>query len=340
MTKVYYKKFKDLNGISDINDITYKMLEKIISENNIELKGTVPIKVHFGEKGNTTYVTPDHYEGIRKYLKDNNIDSCYIETNVLYKGSRTKTKDHIETALEHGFTDLDIVIADGDDKEPYKEVSIDGKHFTKCKIGTKYANYSQYIIASHFKGHISAGAGGSIKQLAMGFASRAGKLHQHSENIPQIKKDKCVACGNCIDICPVSAINVEENAIIDSSKCIGCASCVSSCPFNAIGNTFDLEFFQEKLAEYALAATKEKENIYISFAKNITELCDCAGMHMDTITDDIGVFASTDPVAIDKAMYDLFKEQSKLDTFDNITKTLNHAEKIGLGSMEYELIEI
>lgn len=340
MAKVYFKKMSDMDNKQLIDNTVYAMISKLVEENNIELEETVPLKVHFGEKGNDTFITPNNYEGARRYLRDNNIKSCYMDTNVLYKGSRTRTKDHIETAKSHGFTDLDIVIADGDDENQYEEIEVNLKHYDKCKIGTKYRDYNNYIVLCHFKGHISAGIGAAIKQLAMGFASRGGKLHQHANSVPVITESKCIECQACVKKCPANAIYMDNKAKINAKKCIGCAQCTTTCPKDAITNNFDSTDFPEKLAEYAYAASKGKKNIYISFAFNITKLCDCFGEHQDPVAPNIGIFASIDPVAIDRAALDKVQEIKKEKIFNTADKTLKYAEQIGLGTNKYQLINM
>ncbi len=338
MSNVYFKR---LNNLDDsINDVVYEMIKKVVKEENVKLSNVVPLKVHFGEKGNVTFLKPEFMNGIKKYLKDENISSCYMDTNVLYKGSRTITKDHLKTAEDHGFTDLDVIIADGDDENMYNEIEVNLKHFDKCKIGYKYKDYNNFMIVSHFKGHGMAGFGGAIKQLAMGFASRGGKLHQHSESIPVIKEDVCIGCSKCAKICPVDAITVNNKAVIDASLCVGCASCSVACPVNAITNSWKVSNFHEKLAEYAYAATRGKENIYIQYAFDITEDCDCHGGVMHPIAKNIGVFVSTDPVSIDKATYDIFDKENPGHKFDTAVITLKHANEIKLGSLDYNIITI
>ncbi len=338
MKKVYFKKLNEIN--EGINNVIYDMINTVVKDENVSLKSVVPLKVHFGEKGNVTYIKPEYMEGIKRYLKEENLDTCYIETNVLYKGSRTYTDDHIKTAHEHGFTDLDIVIADGDDENMYNEIEVNLKNFKSCKIGAKFKDYNNYMIVSHFKGHGMAGFGGAIKQLAMGFASRGGKLHQHSESVPVIDENTCISCGACVMKCPVDAIEMEGAAVIDSDICVGCASCTTICPVNAITNSWQVSNFHEKLAEYAYAAAKGNTNIYIQYAFDITAECDCNGSKMEPIAPNIGVFVSTDPVAIDQATYDQFKKISDGHKFETANITLEHAESIGLGNREYELVEI
>ncbi len=337
MKNVYFKKLEELN--EDVNSIVYEMLNNITRDENIILEGTVPLKVHFGEKGNTTYIKSQYFDGIKKYLKENNNDTCYIETNVLYKGERTNTDTHIKLAKEHGFNDLEIIIADGEDENMYNEIEVNLKNFKSCKIGDKYKNYENFIIISHFKGHGMAGFGGAIKQLAMGFASRGGKLHQHSDSVPVIDSNACISCGICVNKCPVNAIKIEDSAVIDESICVGCASCTPVCPVNAITNSWKTSNFHEKLAEYAYAAQLDKNNIYVQYAFDITSECDCNGSHMMPIAKNIGILVSTDPVAIDQATYDLFKKDNENHKFEVATITLDYAEEIGLGSKEYNLIE-
>ncbi len=338
MKKVYLKRFEELD--ESINDVVYEMIDKVVKEESFKFNGIVPLKVHFGEKGNVTYIKPEYMSGIKSYLKDNNIETCYIETNVLYKGSRTETKDHLATAKEHGFTDLDIVIADGDDENMYNEIEVNLKNFKSCKIGYKFKDYDNFIVISHFKGHGMAGFGGAIKQLAMGFSSRGGKLHQHSQSVPIINENTCISCSACENKCPVDAIYMDGIAVIDEKKCVGCASCTTVCPVNAITNSWQVSNFHEKLAEYAYAAQKNKKNIYIQYAFNITNDCDCVGHKMDVVAPNIGVFVSTDPVAIDNATFDQFKKVNASHIFDSANLTLDHAENIGLGAKEYELIEL
>lgn len=339
MKNVYFKSITDYENKELINNSTYEMLRKIIESEGIELEENTPLKVHFGERGNDTFITPDNFDGIKKYLKEKEINTCYIETNVLYKGSRTYTNDHIETAKEHGFGDLEIVIADGDNDKAYEEVEINKEFFDKCKIGYKFKNYKNYIVLAHAKGHGLAGFGGAIKQLGMGFASRGGKLNQHSDTIPVIT-DECINCGTCENKCPVNAITIEEKAVINPDTCIGCASCSTVCPVSAISNNWGTSNFFEKLAEYAYAAAKDKTNIYFNYVFNITEYCDCSGQHMEIIAPNIGVFASTDAVAIDTATIDKVQEVTKSKIFDKARATLEHSEKIGLGTQNYNIIEM
>lgn len=337
MSKVYFIKNKE-SDYDQLGKDTVELIKKIVSETGHIFEKEVPIKVHFGEKGNDTFIPAKCYDETIKYLKENGISPSYIESNVLYKGSRTTTEKHLKTAKSHGFTQIPIIIADGDIGTEYDEIEIDKEYIKKCKIGKGYGNHNQFIVMSHFKGHIAAGFGGALKQLAMGFASRGGKLEQHSGISPVVDEKKCVSCGICSEKCNYNAINISEMAVIDSSKCVGCAGCIAVCPQGAINNTWGGSNFLEKLAEYAYGAAKGKDIIFITFVHNITKDCDCNGSHMNPIAENIGVLAGKDPVALDTACLDLLQQNEANKLFDKGRKTLKHAEKIGLGTMDYELV--
>jgi uncharacterized Fe-S center protein len=199
---------------------------------------------------------------------------------------------------------------------------------------------------SHFKGHQLAGFGGAIKQLSMGCAAKGGKLAMHTDIKPRIINRKCKKCNLCKKRCNENAITIDRKSFIDHKICVGCGACVSICPHKAVSiitlkslyNVFlQGRKFREKLVEYAYAAHKDKRNIYFNFAMTITKGCDCEPKKMDPIMDDFGIFVSTDPVAIDKACYDIAKEKGKV--FKGSEQFL-YAEKTGLGSATYNLIQV
>ena len=339
MSKVYFKRVED-KDYQKLSDAALMLMKELIANEGHQFKGTVPIKVHFGEKGNDTYVPSSCYEGVINHLKSNDIESAYIETNVLYRGARTTADSHRQIAKDHGFTELPVIIADGEMGEAFDEIEINKEFFKTCKIGKSFGDYDQFIVMSHFKGHGSAGFGGALKQLAMGFAARGGKMAQHAGINPVVKASRCTACGLCIKKCDVDAIEMKGKAVIDHNKCVGCAGCIAVCPVGAINSDWSGKNFKEKIAEYAYAAQLGKDNLYITYLINVTPECDCMGQHMHTVAKDIGVFVSKDPVALDAACIDILQKESGEKLFDDGRESIVHAIKIGFGSDQYTLIEL
>ncbi len=344
MPNVYFKPVDSYSKTKEVNAAAAELLKMIVEKEEIKLHSFIPLKVHIGEKGNKTFIEPKNFDGIIDYLEEKKIRTAFIETNVLYRGQRNTMQNHLKLAKEHGFTRVPVLIGDGEYGEDYVLVEINKKNFTHCKIARSIAEEKQLIVLSHFKGHMLAGFGGAIKQLAMGCASKGGKLEQHSNSIPKINIIKCRACKACAANCPEGAILVGKRARIDKNKCVGCAACMAACPYKAIFSNWIASFitkrFEEKLAEYAYAAAKGKENIYITFALNITRNCDCVGLSMRPIAKDIGILASTDPVAIDQACLDMLDKRENRKVFRKGRYTLQYAENIGLGSRTYDLVEL
>ena len=219
MTKVYFMKASENNTPDRISADAETLFNTFLDQEEIRLAGKLPLKVHFGEKGNKTFIPPGCFNGLIDLLKDRHIDACYTETNALYRGERQNRVSHEKLAAEHGFNQLPVIIADGDYGDDFKQVEINAKHFDSCFIGKYIAEAEQLLVISHFKGHILAGFGGAVKQLAMGCAARGGKLAQHHNNIPKIKSRKCDDCGECAKTCPSGAITVSDKATIDTEKC-------------------------------------------------------------------------------------------------------------------------
>jgi hypothetical protein len=339
MSKVYFKAYEG-SDLKEWSKLGSQMLDQLIADFDKTLESTIPIKVHFGEKGNHTFVPAEVYDGMIQNINNREIETAFIETNVLYRGDRTTKENHINLAKTHGFTKLPIIIADGERGEEIHEVMINQEYFESVKLGKAYKDYKQIVVTSHFKGHGLAGFGGALKQLAMGFASRSGKMAQHSRMVPRVTEEKCIECGLCVEKCDVSAITLNPKAEIDENLCVGCAGCIAVCPEAAIRNDWGALNFREKVAEYAYGAQLNQEHFYISFLFNITKECDCIGQAMAPITKNFGVMASLDPVALDHASIDLIQRETGSNLFDTGRETLKHCKDIGFGSDEYEIIEV
>ena len=330
-----------------------------------EEEDLVAVKVHFGERGNETYVSPVFVREVVRLVRHAGGRPYLTDTNTLYKGSRQNAVDHLETAIEHGFsyatTGAPLVIADGLAGRNGVEVPVAGKHFDRVLIAGDIFDADAMIVISHFKGHIIAGFGGAIKNLAMGAATPAGKKEQHDALLPQVDTDRCTACMMCRAVCPVGAVGVRDaKATINEEICLACGQCMESCPSEAIYMNYETGIapFTERLAEYAAGAVAGKEGkvAYLTFITHVTPFCDCAGWSDAPIIRDIGILAGWDPVALDMAAYDLVNGETGLagtmlrrafapgeDKFAGLFPEtrgllqLSHAEKTGLGKREYVL---
>lgn len=344
-----------------------KLFEAAGFDNTIAKGDLTAVKVHFGERGCDTHLSPTHVRAVVERIKSRGGRPFVTDTNTLYSGSRHDAVDHIGTAVEHGFDyavlGAPVIIADGLDSTNVIEVAIAGKHFSKVKIAGDIVRAESLVVLSHFKGHELAGFGGAVKNLAMGCAPRAGKQDQHCVRFA-VDPKKCIGCGECVTVCPVAAATLtDKKAAIEKSLCIGCGECLTVCPKKAMGIDWHTEIvpFMERLVEYACGAVAGKAGkvAYVNFLTNVTPDCDCVPWSDAPIVPDIGFLASTDPVALDKACLDLVNEQAacpdcKLehgilsgeDKFTALWKwtrgdmTFVHGEAMGLGTPRYELIKV
>ncbi len=367
-SKVY---FADLRAQNPYDNKISKIQRLFDEAGFVELLGVddlTAIKIHFGEYGNDGYINPVFVRQVVDKVKTAGAKPFVTDTNTLYSGSRHNAVDHLTTAIEHGFdysvVRAPLIISDGLKSQSIAEVEIRQKHFKSVKIGSDIVAADSMIVMSHFKGHIVAGFGGAIKNLAMGCAPAAGKKDQHYPTSPHVVEAKCIACGKCVEICPVGAASIEgHSSKLDPTICISCGQCMEVCPEDAIDLNWetDIPEFLEALTEYAYGAVKDKQERvgYINFLLNITPDCDCVPWSDAPIVPDIGILASKDPVALDQASYDLVNRQvgfkgsslqcnheAGADKFKGAwpkvdgTHQLKYGEKIGLGSRDYELVEI
>ncbi len=340
-------------------------IEKINFENQF-----TAIKIHFGEPGNLAYIRPNYATRMVKILQKLGSKVFLTDANTLYSGGRSNAVDHLQSAMENGFnpmtTHCNVIIADGVKGTEYREIKIDGEYCKAPKIGSAIADADIFISMNHFKGHEQAGFGGALKNIGMGSASIGGKLEMHSTSQPKIVKKNCVACGVCVKYCAHSAIKIENRcAEINYEKCVGCGQCVALCQYSAavLSDWDTSENLNCKIAEYAKAVLTGKPHFHVNFIMNVSPECDCWNHNDVAIVSDIGMAASFDPVALDMACVDLVKKapinayshlHEKHEHHDlagsekfklihpnaNWLAGLQHAEKIGVGTIQYELEEI
>ncbi len=323
----------------------------------------VAIKIHFGEPGNLAYLRPNYARTVVDLVKQLGGKPFLTDCNTLYVGGRKNALDHIESAYINGFnpysTGCHILIGDGLKGTDEVEVPVNGEYVKNAKIGRAVMDADVVISLSHFKGHEMTGFGGALKNLGMGCGSRAGKMEMHCDGKPLVKENLCVGCGNCRRICAHSAPTIVDRKMhIDLNKCVGCGRCIAVCPTDAIASPDDSseQTLCYKIAEYTKAVVQDRPAFHISIVNEVSPNCDCHGENDVPLISDIGMFASFDPVALDQACADACnracrnKDAAFLGEDEDLFRAahpntngydqIRHAKKIGLGTDEYELIEI
>lgn len=329
----------------------------------------VAIKLHFGEPGNLAFLRPNWARTVADFVKERGGKPFLTDCNTLYVGGRKNALDHMDSAMLNGFnpmtTGCQIIIGDGLKGSDEVEVPVVGGEYVKnAKIGRAVMDADVFISLTHFKGHEEAGFGGCLKNIGMGCGSRAGKMEQHNAGKPHVAEKHCIGCGQCRRICAHGAPIIENGkAYIDHDKCVGCGRCIAVCPKNAVQINWDETTINlnRKIAEYTKAVVDGRPCFHISLVIDVSPNCDCRPENDMAIVPNVGMFASFDPVALDMACVDAVNAQTPLrgsaaddahakahvhDHFQrlhpdtNWRSCLEHGEKIGIGTREYELIKI
>lgn len=329
----------------------------------------VAIKLHFGEPGNLAFLRPNWARTVADFVKERGGKPFLTDCNTLYVGGRKNALDHMDSAMLNGFnpmtTGCQIIIGDGLKGSDEVEVPVVGGEYVKnAKIGRAVMDADVFISLTHFKGHEEAGFGGCLKNIGMGCGSRAGKMEQHNAGKPHVAQKYCIGCGQCRKICAHGAPIIENGkAHIDHDRCVGCGRCIAVCPKNAVQINWDETTINlnRKIAEYTKAVVDGRPCFHISLVIDVSPNCDCRPENDMAIVPNVGMFASFDPVALDMACVDAVNAQTPLrgsaaddahakahvhDHFQrlhpdtNWRSCLEHGEKIGIGTREYELIKI
>lgn len=363
---VYFTNLRTRNG-----DSLPKKLERLIKKAGIDAidfdgKYTA-IKIHFGEPGNLAYLRPNYARTVVQVVKELGGRPFLTDCNTLYVGGRKNALDHLDSAYINGFspfsTDCHVLIGDGlKGTDDIAVPVVGGEYVKEAKIGHAIMDADVFISLTHFKGHEMAGFGGALKNIGMGCGSRAGKMEMHSAGKPYVKTAACIGCGACVKICAHDAPSItDKKASIDQNKCVGCGRCIGVCPKDAVRPAHDesCQIMNCKIAEYSKAVLDGRPHFHISLVIDVSPFCDCHAENDLPIVPDVGMFASFDPVALDQACADAVNRQpitdgSLLSEVDHHNhdhfgavspntdwKTaIAHAKKLGLGSDEYDLIEI
>lgn len=368
--KVFWTDFR-----TSLDENLLQKLVRLIKKAGIEhidfTEKFTAIKLHFGEPGNLAYLRPQYARTIADFIASKGGKPFLTDCNTLYVGMRKNALDHLSAAFLNGFypvaVNCNVLIGDGLKGTDEVEVPLpEGELIKSAKIGRAIMDADIVISLNHFKLHELTGFGGAIKNLGMGSASRAGKMEQHAAGKPSVAQDKCIGCGHCAKECGQNAITFEQRpqgkrvAYINHAICVGCGRCIGACPTDAVQPQWDSTNTDlcKKMGEYAFAVVKGRPQFHITLVCDVSPCCDCHAENDAPLIQDIGMFASFDAVAIDKAAADLANQQPTLpgtildskpkgkDLFTTVHPTtdwlaqLTQAEKMGMGTIDYELIRI
>ena len=264
--------------------------------------------LNFAPTGNVCIKVHSGEPGNQNFIKPDfwkpiidEVKGTVVECNTAYDGKRNTTEAHLETFKLHGWDQFNIDLLDAEGPDKVLEIE-NGKVIKKNYVGKNIENYDSMLVLSHFKGHPMGGYGGAKKQLSIGVASSYGKAYIHG------------------------AGEVEKIW------------------------TADHDLFLESMADAASSIVKyfNGKIAYINVMKNMSVDCDCCAVAEDPCLNDIGILISTDPVAIDKACLDLVyasKDPGKAHLIERIESrngklTIEASYNLGIGDIEYELIEL
>lgn len=374
-SKVYFTTLRTTGNNTILQKLRTLVMEAGLGDIDFNKKFAA-IKIHLGEPGNVAYLRPNFSKVIVDLIKEKGGHPFLTDCNTLYVGRRKNGIEHLDSAYENGYnpfaTGCHVIIGDGIKGTDDIEIPVEGgEYVTHAKIGRGIMDADILISMTHFKGHENTGFGGVLKNIGMGSGSRRGKMEMHASGKPVVKEKKCRSCHMCAEICAMDAISFgyeESKAGINHDKCVGCGRCIGVCPFDAIMPPFDEsnDILNKKIAEYTKGTINGRPSFHISFVLDVSPNCDCHAENDLPIIQDVGIFASTDPVALDVACADACNQSPIIkgsylseqiehhhvhdhehkDRFTmahpetNWKVCVDHGVKIGLGNKAYEIIEV
>lgn len=362
MAEVYFLDYsKNQNILQALQDL----FAKSSLAGTIPRRGSVAVKLHMGELGNITYIRPIFVRSVVDLVKMVGGKPFVTDTTTLYAGGRNTPERYLATAASNGFVEASmgapVVIADDDGDEGVAvaiENPVAGCQLKDIRVATRIYHADSLMVLSHVKGHGQTGFGGAIKNLGMGCVTKKSKKAQHAVNAPVLDESRCDGCGICVDACPTHALSiVDEKLVRDEELCTNCSACIDHCPNEALSwPEGSKEQLQVCLAHSAWAVVKNFNGRvgFINFVQDVTPQCDCAAPAGLPMIQDVGILASLDPIAVDKASLDLIDRAplvvspapasppdllGRMHGTDSLVQ-LRTGERLGLGSLEYQLITI
>lgn len=315
----------------------------------------VAVKVHVGEKNNVTHMRPELAAQAVKMVRAAGAQPFLTDTATLYRGERENAVKHALHAHAQGFsiekTGAPFVAMDGLSGTDEVEVAVTGEFHDSVRVAGQILLADALVVISHATGHMGSGMGAAIKNVGMGLASRAGKMRQHSSITPEVNPEKCENCGKCRQWCPADAIDEQEGvSYIHRRDCIGCGECIAVCRYGAVKFDYAIEspILQKSMAEHAAGVLGHfgGKAVFVNVLVDMTRECDCLNKRQKKQFADVGILACDDIVAADQATLDLSARAHGRDLAQQSFPELDagiqirHAEKIGLGSRDYQLVEV